>query len=239
MEQKSALGSELIFLLILSKSSNFSERTQSVEPQIIWLRSPSPEPAITKVSTGGRWAFWFTRWWSESRHSVGRPLPKSTMLLLSINSNFPEASILPPSNHCKKKMGKHFSVFRDLVKKLLEVDRTQRIGCMKNGTQDVKEHKWFEKVNWDDTLHLRVEVNLRKQEMLLSKIWFQPPIIPTLYHAGDTGNFDDYEEESTSGPICSQRDRDLFAEWWTFPNSPDIDENVAFLPTVPMVYSSL
>lgn len=86
---------------------------------------------------------------------------------------------------------------KDLVKKLLEVDRTQRIGCMKNGTQDVKEHKWFEKVNWDDTLHLRNE----------------PPIVPTLYHPGDTGNFDDYEEDTTGGPLCSQRERDLFADW--------------------------
>ncbi|CAI5455394.1 unnamed protein product [Caenorhabditis angaria] len=86
---------------------------------------------------------------------------------------------------------------KDLVKKLLEVDRTQRIGCMKNGTQDVKDHKWFEKVVWDDTLHLRVE----------------PPIVPTLYHSGDTGNFDDYEEEAGDGPIALQRERDLFNEW--------------------------
>ncbi|CAD6185374.1 unnamed protein product [Caenorhabditis auriculariae] len=86
---------------------------------------------------------------------------------------------------------------KDLVKKLLEVDRTQRLGCMKNGAQDVKEHKWFEKVNWEDLLALRVE----------------PPIIPTLYHPGDTGNFDEYEEDNGMGPVCGQRERDLFAEW--------------------------
>ncbi|CAB3399354.1 unnamed protein product [Caenorhabditis bovis] len=86
---------------------------------------------------------------------------------------------------------------KDLVKKLLTTDRTMRIGCMKNGTQDVKEHKWFEKINWDDLVNLRIEA----------------PIIPTLYHAGDTGNFDDYDEDKTGGAIAVQRERDLFAEW--------------------------
>ncbi|PAV88988.1 hypothetical protein WR25_14947 [Diploscapter pachys] len=88
-------------------------------------------------------------------------------------------------------------VAKDLVKKLLVVDRTMRLGCMKNGSLDVIEHRWFEKINWDDLTNLRIK----------------PPIIPTLYHAGDHGNFDFYNEPVEPGQIAPQRERDLFREW--------------------------
>ena len=41
----------------------------------------------------------------------------------------------------------------------------------------------------------------------------QPPIVPTLYHAGDTGNFDSYEENIDDGPKALQREVDLFENW--------------------------
>lgn len=40
----------------------------------------------------------------------------------------------------------------------------------------------------------------------------QPPLIPTVYHDGDTGNFDSYAEEEKRAP-AKQRDLDLFDEW--------------------------
>ena len=80
---------------------------------------------------------------------------------------------------------------------MLTVDRTQRIGCMKNGSKDVIEHKWFQKINWNDLIALRIE----------------PPIVPTLFHDGDTGNFDAYEENMEPEAVVSQREKDLFAEW--------------------------
>ncbi|CAI4224907.1 unnamed protein product [Auanema sp. JU1783] len=88
-------------------------------------------------------------------------------------------------------------VAKDLVKKLLVVDRTQRIGAMKNGARDVMEHKWFQKINWKDLNEMRLE----------------PPIVPTLYHSGDTGNFDTYDENNGPSPVVPQRERDLFADW--------------------------
>lgn len=43
----------------------------------------------------------------------------------------------------------HFSVdLKDLLKNLLQVDLTKRIGNLKNGVNDVKQHKWFHNIDW-------------------------------------------------------------------------------------------
>lgn len=43
----------------------------------------------------------------------------------------------------------HFSVdLKDLLKNLLQVDLTKRIGNLKNGVNDVKQHKWFHNIEW-------------------------------------------------------------------------------------------
>ncbi|KAH3808354.1 cAMP-dependent protein kinase catalytic subunit PRKX-like isoform X2 [Dreissena polymorpha] len=70
-------------------------------------------------------------------------------------------------------------VAKDLIKKLLVPDRTKRLGNMKNGADDVKKHKWFKAVDWDDVLARKLS----------------PPIIPKVTHNGDTKNFDTYSED--------------------------------------------
>jgi len=43
----------------------------------------------------------------------------------------------------------HFSVnLKDLLKNLLQVDLTKRVGNLKNGVIDVKQHKWFQNTDW-------------------------------------------------------------------------------------------
>ena len=42
---------------------------------------------------------------------------------------------------------------------------------------------------------------------------FQPPIVPTLFHDGDTGNFDQYDENVEPETAATQREKDLFMEW--------------------------
>lgn len=87
---------------------------------------------------------------------------------------------------------------KDLVRKLLQIDRTIRIGNMKNGALDVMDHKWFADINWDDVINMKLI----------------PPIIPTLFSNGDTGNFDSYEEDSANDdPVAPQRELDLFEDW--------------------------
>lgn len=49
---------------------------------------------------------------------------------------------------------------RDLIKKLLAQDRTRRLGNMKNGTEDVKRHKWFKTIDWESVSEKKMIVCL-------------------------------------------------------------------------------
>lgn len=37
---------------------------------------------------------------------------------------------------------------KDLIRSLLQIDVTRRCGCMRNGINEVKEHRWFNGVDW-------------------------------------------------------------------------------------------
>lgn len=69
---------------------------------------------------------------------------------------------------------------KDLIKKLLVSDRTKRLGTMKNGVEDIKNHKWFRSVDWEAVPYKKLT----------------PPIIPRVSHDGDTSRFDRYDEEN-------------------------------------------
>lgn len=71
-------------------------------------------------------------------------------------------------------------IAKDLIKKLLVLDRTRRLGNMKNGADDIKKHKWFKGLDWKD-------VTGRK---------LKPPIVPELAYDGDTTNFESYDEDN-------------------------------------------
>lgn len=69
---------------------------------------------------------------------------------------------------------------KDLIAGLLTIDRTKRYGCMKNAAEDIKNHAWFASIQWED---------VRNRSL-------QPPIVPVVSHAGDTSNFDEYEDDN-------------------------------------------
>jgi protein kinase A len=49
----------------------------------------------------------------------------------------------------KVRMAQHFSKeLKDLVKNLLQADITKRYGMLKHGVWDIKEHLWFEGLDW-------------------------------------------------------------------------------------------
>ncbi|XP_010611730.1 cAMP-dependent protein kinase catalytic subunit alpha isoform X2 [Fukomys damarensis] len=80
----------------------------------------------------------------------------------------------------KVRFPSHFSSdLKDLLRNLLQVDLTKRFGNLKNGVNDIKNHKWFATTDW-------IAIYQRKVEA---------PFIPKFKGAGDTSNFDDYEEE--------------------------------------------
>ena len=84
---------------------------------------------------------------------------------------------------------------RDLVEKLLVVDPLKRIGYGPNGSEDIKEHPFFEGVDWD----------LAKQKKL------KPPFIPKLKNDVDLRYFDNmFTDEPIGGPKrkVTIRDRD-------------------------------
>ena len=71
------------------------------------------------------------------------------------------------------------NVARDLIRKLLVIDRTKRIGNLKNGADDIKNHKWFKGLDWLDVFNRKLK----------------PPFVPTISSDGDTSNFQDYSDE--------------------------------------------
>ncbi|CAF0763798.1 unnamed protein product [Rotaria sordida] len=58
----------------------------------------------------------------------------------------------------KFKFPSHFSSdLKDLVRNLLQADLTKRYGNLKNGTRDIKYHKWFTAINWIAIFEKRVK----------------------------------------------------------------------------------
>lgn len=86
---------------------------------------------------------------------------------------------------CKVEFPRHFdSHAKDLIKKLLVLDRTKRLGCLRKGTQDILDHKWFSSrgFTWTDVYRKKL----------------RPPIVPIVSHAGDAQNFEDYDDSDES-----------------------------------------
>lgn len=74
---------------------------------------------------------------------------------------------------------KHFDpLAKDLVRKLLTADRTKRFGCLKDGAEDIKRHKWFKPIDWNKCYNRKLK----------------PPYVPSYKAANDTGNFDKYPD---------------------------------------------
>lgn len=89
----------------------------------------------------------------------------------------------------KYKCPKYFSQhLEDLIRNLLQSDISRRFGCLKNGIQDIKEHKWFEGMDW---------IQMYNQEATA-------PFLPKVNNTNDTSNFSKYSEEfkATESPIC-------------------------------------
>ncbi|XP_033340052.2 cAMP-dependent protein kinase catalytic subunit 1 [Megalopta genalis] len=80
----------------------------------------------------------------------------------------------------KYKYAQHFGEeLRDILKNILQVDLTRRYGNLKNGTLDIKGHKWFQSTDWNMIYHQKI----------------QPSFIPTCPSPEDSSNFDEYVEE--------------------------------------------
>jgi len=83
---------------------------------------------------------------------------------------------------------------------LLTADRTKRLGCLRNGVEDIKKHKWFGggKLDWIAVFNCQVAA----------------PFIPEVTNDGDTHNFDPYPDsiDDMSVPLTG-KDREQFVEF--------------------------
>lgn len=74
---------------------------------------------------------------------------------------------------------RHFDAnAKDIVRRLLQSDRSKRLGNLKGGADDVKRSKWFKGLDFDALI---------KREI-------PPPIVPEIRHPVDTRNFEVYPD---------------------------------------------
>merc|ERR1712210_309196 len=74
-----------------------------------------------------------------------------------------------------------------LVKKLLTADLGKRYGNLKNGVDDIKQHKWFKDIIWSDLLNKKIP----------------SPFKPKVASDTDTSNFDEYPDSDELPPVVS------------------------------------
>lgn len=80
----------------------------------------------------------------------------------------------------KYKTPQHFSIgLRDIIRNLLQTDLTKRFGNLKNGTNDIKDHRWFKTINWVSLFNKKLD----------------PPYKPQVKDAKDVSHFDKYADE--------------------------------------------
>ena len=80
---------------------------------------------------------------------------------------------------CSVKFPSHFDpAAKDLVKHLLTTDLSKRYGNLKAGVNDIKDHKWFNGIDWKKLVNLEIVA----------------PYVPPIKHDGDTSQFDRYPE---------------------------------------------
>lgn len=86
---------------------------------------------------------------------------------------------------------------KSLIKKLLVADLTKRYGCLKNGAEDIKKHKFFTGFEWDQLLAKRLPA----------------PVIPTVSSPSDTSNFDPYPDSVEEAQVPVFNGKDPFADF--------------------------
>ncbi|XP_050430643.1 cAMP-dependent protein kinase catalytic subunit alpha-like [Adelges cooleyi] len=85
----------------------------------------------------------------------------------------------------------------DLIENLLQIDLTKRYGNLKNGTQDIKQHRWFRTIDWLSLFNRTMEV----------------PFSPSFSSPSDTRNFEEFSEDIISSIGCNDTDQNDFSDF--------------------------
>jgi serine/threonine protein kinase len=78
-------------------------------------------------------------------------------------------------------------VTRNLLDGLLRVDASRRLGCTAIGAEEIKQHPWFQGIDWRKVLTQR----------------YTPPLLPMVESDGDSSNFADYSDPSAYRELIS------------------------------------
>lgn len=84
---------------------------------------------------------------------------------------------------------------KSLIKKLLVADLTKRFGCLKSGAADIKKHKFFAGINYDNMVAKSLPA----------------PVLPLVKNDKDTSNYDQYPDSIDQPPIPVYAGADPFA----------------------------
>ena len=80
---------------------------------------------------------------------------------------------------------------------MLVADLTKRYGCLKNGAEDIKKHKWYNSFSFPELL-ARTKV---------------APLVPDVKDATDTSNFDPYPDSTEAPAEIADDQQALFADF--------------------------
>ena len=85
---------------------------------------------------------------------------------------------------------------KSIIKHLLVADVSKRLGMLKGGADDVKQHKWVAKIDWKALLAKKTTMSYR----------------PPVKSPGDTSNFNSYPESDNITQSLKPAD-DPFIDW--------------------------
>lgn len=85
---------------------------------------------------------------------------------------------------------------KSLVKHLLVSDLSKRYGNLRGGANDIKNHRWFNGIDWARLLNKDLPT----------------PYRPTVRNSGDTSNFSNYPDSDSESPAVRAAD-DPFIDW--------------------------
>lgn len=83
-----------------------------------------------------------------------------------------------------------------MIKHLLDPDVTKRYGCLKDGVNDIKNHRWFKNMDWHKLGQKKIPASY----------------IPEVKKKGDTSNFTEYPDSDKESPEVNKKD-DPFLDW--------------------------
>jgi serine/threonine protein kinase len=87
---------------------------------------------------------------------------------------------------------------QSLIRGLLEVDCSRRLGCATEGAEEIKAHPWFEGIEWDKVYEHQ----------------YQPPLVPFVEDPSDTSNYAVYDDADVADvPLTSEVTPEMFADF--------------------------